>query len=114
MAADDELQRGWYQTAQAGSTNEPSITFPAIPGIGWVLTHIDFVLWGAAGATAEIVLVNGGQLPAVAGDDGGAGATGVASWDGQISYPQNTAVVVQGSGAGANRFANLGARAYPV
>jgi hypothetical protein len=113
LAANDDLPRGWQQFANAGSTIEPTITYPAVPGVAWVLTHVDAAIWGTAAADVEIVTVNGTQIPLVLGA-AAAGDTASGSWDGKLGFPPGAAVVVALSGAGANRFANLGASAYPI
>lgn len=60
MAANDELPRGWVQSI---SNTGPSITYPAVPGITWVLTHADVVGYGAppgpTGIRWDIEIPNG-------------------------------------------------------
>lgn len=114
MAANDELPRGWQQFSDVGSTNAPSIIYPACPGVAWVLTDLAYSIFGAAGATAEGVTVNGAQWPCVAGVDGTAGSNSTSTWSGKYAFPIGTAVTISATGAAANRFADLSAYAYPT
>src|SRR5215472_10620233 len=51
MAADDELPRGLTLTATVTGT-AAAVTFPAAPGISWVLTHVDALAASNSGAIA--------------------------------------------------------------
>lgn len=114
MAANDEFPRGCNQVSGLAVNTAAGITYPAIPGISWVLTELDgSAYWDGAGnsnVTCDIA-VNGVQY-AVASEPSGPDFTGVtASWSGQVIFPPNTALTITW---GTTSYQTLTASAYAV
>ncbi len=115
MAADDELPRGWTQFA-SGTAANAVVTFPAIPGISWVVTSVKCA--ASSGYAGGYFLNVQDQNADVFGEDGGnAGAAGEAiasmEWDGQNPYPISTAVTITAYETGSLNT-NLNVTAYPI
>jgi hypothetical protein len=120
MAADDELPRGWTQNSLYNNGGNDFITYPAIPGISWVLTQIDAnisVYPGGALPFGPLVLVNGVFY----------GALGISiennnpyqndEWQyngGPIAFPVGEAVTISYNATSGDWLMSLIATAYPV
>lgn len=115
MAANDELPRGWTQQAGQSSGASETITFPAIPGIAWVLTAAQAV--GNSGYTGVYSLqleINGVVYDVASGNaQNSVDALANVSWSGQLAFPVDTAVAVSAVESGGLNVA-MSAAAYPV
>lgn len=124
MAADDEFPRGLVQSGGSVASAALTITFPATPGIAWVLTHVDYSLLFGAGTVGptnidQLVVTSlttsgpqffvGGTQPTneyFSAED---------SWDGQAAAPAGSALTVSvGALPGATASHLLVAHAYPI
>ena len=119
MAANDEFPRGEVLSSGVVTNGTAAaITFPAIPGISWVLTQVDaawLVTTAYTGSLFFNIAANGIGLdmdgtpePHAIGDGGRL------SFSGEIPFPPDTAVQVgftSGNGVG-NQL--ITATAYPV
>lgn len=114
MPASGELPRGVSLTANVLSGNS-TVTFPAIPGIAWVLTSAHAAgNSGYTGAYSVALVVNGATLDSFSGEAAVASqAQANAQFDGEIPFPMNTAVTVTASQTGTLNTV-LVARAYPI
>lgn len=124
MAASDELPRGWNQVAsRIGAGSAVTITFPATPGISWVLTAAALTFAMTVGSsqdvTAWIDLSSGLTIPKLVylEDWFANGVTGsmTGDWSGPIAGPAGGALTltVNGSQAG-NGNVQMTATAYPI
>lgn len=116
MAADDELPRGLHLSSQTSGV-APSVTFPATPGISWVLTHADLTNCELTGvASLAFLQINGVNVAMSVTDPATSPSVGAtATYDEPQAFPVNTAVTVTSStGGDANSRLVLNASAYPI
>lgn len=117
MTANDELPRGLNLSEQAASGAVPSVTFPATPGISWVLTHADLTNCEITGVSSIAFLeINGVSVGMSVTDSSTSPSTGAtATWDGHMAFPVGNAVTVSSStGGDANARLTLNASAFPI
>jgi hypothetical protein len=120
MPANDEFPRGLTLKNQPAAGGQASITFPAIPGIQWILTEVNvssIVVGGLGnniGLTCDVsaiqtlfFLAAPVSTPAWTLGPGG-------SWTGKIAPPVGQGLIVEISGGVPNWGAFLEATAYPV
>lgn len=120
MAAADELPRGVTLGSNPGVNGQASVTFPAIPGLAWVLTAVNWYAW-ALGETLNqqaVVEVLSGSNTLVLDSailipdtnlqkDSG-------SWQGQYPGPASNALEVAFSSGLSGGSEILTATAYPI
>lgn len=98
MAASEEFPRGmWLVDNRGDGPNAASVTFPASPGIAWVLAQIDAILWvNSAGTFTSNVLTNlPNALPITfMGGPASALQSFEWTWSGQIATPNGAALTV--------------------
>lgn len=121
MSADDDFPRGFTQTTGIIIT-APTITFPAVPGIAWVLTDIEALGYeyqsgtGGLGSVVTTSLNNSGPTGLVAIPSGSpipVGSNGEWSWHGKAPGPVGVALTITMAVA-PNYEVCLTATAYPV
>jgi len=118
MPASDEFPRGLSLAGQA-SNAALSLTFPAIPGISWVLTDIDLSVT-STNTTTEIMCSATDQASrpyitfGVSEATSTSYGTGAGSWAGKVCYPLGSAVTISIGGIAANVLQTLHATAYPI
>jgi hypothetical protein len=124
VAAADEFPRGlWLQSSVNGS-GTASVTFPAAPGVAWVLTDIDaLTVNGSTVPVAWAIFTNIGPGPGVpegvvsaaAAVAGQSAPKDEWSWSGQVQQTLGAAVTVNFNApatASTQQFLNV--RAYPI
>lgn len=120
MAANDDFPRAQTLSADPGTNAQAVITFPASPGIEWVVEEIDWAAYATGETIAQsgniIVITN--QLTLEVGKFFVIATGGLqmnpGSWSGQIPGGVGNSLVVAFSGgiSGGNEF--ITANAYPT
>lgn len=98
MAASDELPRGLTLNVSTVGTNAV-VTFPATPGVSWVLTEVHAIVFLTttigAGQVVTTTLPSGtGPLGVVGCASSGAGTTIEYDWSGEAAQAPGTALTV--------------------
>lgn len=119
MTANADFPRGlWLTTQQVTGGSIASVTFPALPGLSWVLSEIHAIAsTSVATSYSSLVTVTSGYIVGVIVLNSPAAGGAQAAWDwvGKITYPTNTAVAVEiNTATNANMSAFLSAAAYPI
>lgn len=117
MAANDEFPRGIEIPSAVVGGGGNSVSFPATPGIAWILTGItiDMLVAAAVSAFHFNIYVNGQQWGWMGSDstDTG-GGTNEYTWTGAKSFPENTVVNISLDNSTANVFTLIKATAEPI
>lgn len=119
MPANEELPRGLALTAEAlAGPSGITVTYPAIPGIAWVLTAIDAIAYSGSGSPGHYFLDVTTSMGTPAGkivveNNAGVNAEGEYTWSGQAVSPVGAALTITISNV-ANVGSILNCNAYPV
>lgn len=119
MAANDEFPRGLTQTSAPAFGAVASVTFPAVPGISWVLTNVDATVYSNVASTgyAEDAAINGAPVSIMVISNGSPAPSDGSlspSFKGPQAFPPGTAVTVALSGNAPGYAQILQATAYPI
>lgn len=117
MAADDEFPRGLSQSVGLTS-GQVSLTYPATPGIAWVLDSWEIfaiVVLAASGLWTVTATAVGQTLSDMAVNLGTLGDSITDSGTSEIAAAVGNSLVLQGSAAGNNDVQiAMRAHAYPI
>ena len=118
MAANDEFPRGLALTQTPATSSGASISYPATPGIAWILTDLAASMYtgggianGATGIAVNGVTI-GGTVMSLDNSAGGNASSG-ASWSGKLAGAVGAALTITTVGV-VNAAQFLTASAYPV
>ena len=114
MAADDEFPRGLTLTNNSAG-GDASVTFPAVPGIAWVITaaSLFFQTVGAASISADLT-INGTKYGPAAIDNTANTVAEVSFPGDKLAFPPDTAVTVTSDAGVAGIYQTIVATAYPI
>jgi hypothetical protein len=118
VAANDELPRGVTLSASSGASSGVTVTFPASPGISWVLTDIDVICWSGSGSPGHYLMgistSLGTPVAQIAVDNNtGTAVTGEWTWSGKVAGALGAALTVTITNV-ANVASDLTCQAYPI
>lgn len=118
MAANDEFPRGPTLSNQS-SGGQASVTFPAVPGLSWVLTDIDAIAAsGSTGNYAFSVVTSIAPSAPIGFVSFGVGSAVQSSdewtWSGQLCAPIGELLIVEFSAASAVVVQTLNVSAYLI